>query len=379
MFAVTGASVPIAAGRLSYVLSLHGPSVVYDTACSSALAACHGGLRALQLSECTFGLVAGAMLILAPGASLSFAVAGMTSMRGRSHTFDRRADGYARGETCGGFVLHGGHAHVVSGLLGSAVRQDGRTASLTAPNALAQEGLLIAALADAKTAARALRLNEAHGTGTALGDPIEAAALQRALLSSCDEKNPLAVGGVKANTGHAEAAAGIAGLFRLTLGLRRGEADPNAQLRALNPHVAGALSRGTCALPVQVVECGGRSDGGGSDYGGCGSSGGSGCRLHQRCGVSSFGFGGTIAHTVLCCTVSDEGGSALLPLVYRRRTFPLRELLVTSVARTLSVMYATRWTAVPPASMTPSAPYIIMLVDNALVSPPRTSNDCALQ
>ena len=98
VYAATGSSASIAAGRLSYTLALHGPCVSYDTACSAALAACHAGLRALQLNECSMGLVAGVNLMFAPGIGTSFAIAGMTSARGRSHTFDARADGYARGE-----------------------------------------------------------------------------------------------------------------------------------------------------------------------------------------------------------------------------------------------------------------------------------------
>ena len=105
VYAATGASASIACGRLSYVLALHGPCISYDTACSAALAASHGGLRALQLAECKADLVMGVSLILAPATSASFAVAGMTSVRGRSHTFDARADGYARGEACGGMML----------------------------------------------------------------------------------------------------------------------------------------------------------------------------------------------------------------------------------------------------------------------------------
>ena len=112
VYAATGSSASIAAGRLSYTLGLHGPCVSYDTACSAALAAGHAGLRALQLAECKVGLVAGVTLMLAPSVGTSFAVAGMTSARGRSHTFDARADGYARGEACGGVALRLSLIHI---------------------------------------------------------------------------------------------------------------------------------------------------------------------------------------------------------------------------------------------------------------------------
>ena len=150
VYAATGSTPSIASGRLSYALGLHGPCATYDTACSAALVACHAGLRALQRAECAAGVAAGATLFLAPTTSTSFAVAGMTSARGRSHTFDARADGYARGEACGAAALRtsvGGSSS--PRLLGSAVRQDGRSASLTAPNGQAQQGLLAAALAEA--------------------------------------------------------------------------------------------------------------------------------------------------------------------------------------------------------------------------------------
>ena len=185
VYAATGSSVSIAAGRLSYTLGLHGPCVSYDTACSAALVAGHAGLRALQLAECGVALVVGVTLVLAPAVGTGFAVAGMTSARGRSHTFDTRADGYARGEACGGVALRGGmNDGAALGLFGSAVRQDGRSASLTAPNGQAQQGLLVAALQDASTSVDTLALNEAHGTGTALGDPIEAGSLVAAVLSA---------------------------------------------------------------------------------------------------------------------------------------------------------------------------------------------------
>ena len=313
VYAATGSSGSIAAGRLSYTLGLHGPCVSYDTACSAALAAGHAGLRALQLAECGVGLVVGVTLMLAPGVGMSFAVVGMTSARGRSHTFDERADGYARGEACGGVALRGGmNDGAVLGLCGSAVRQDGRSASLTAPNGQAQQGLLVAALQDASTSVDTLALNEAHGTGTALGDPIEAGSLVRAVLSA--REKALAVGGVKANIGHAEPAAGMTGLLKLALGLHASEAAPNAQLRLLNPHVGDTLRGVAGALPVQLAAM---TIGGG--------------------GVSSFGYSGTIAHAVLRHAGGDGGGTAVLPpLVYRRRAFPWREVSASSDAERTS-------------------------------------------
>jgi 3-oxoacyl-(acyl-carrier-protein) synthase len=327
VYAATGSTASIAAGRLSYILGLHGPCVSYDTACSGSLVACNAGMRALQLAECTAGTVIGVQLILAPLISSSIAVAGMTSVRGRSHTFDQRADGYARSEACGGISMHSTESlEVTVGLLGSAVRQDGRSASLTAPNGQAQLGLLVAALQDAGTPVAMLALNEAHGTGTALGDPIEAGSLAAAVLSAREEA--LAVGGVKANIGHAEPAAGMTGLLKLAIGLRAGEAAPNAQLRALNPHVGGTLGGVPCALQEQLAVA----------KVGCG-------------GVSSFGYAGTISHGILCNNGKADA-APVMPLMYRRRAFPWRQELSATSDVPCTSTYMVSWsTAASPSSL----------------------------
>uniref|UniRef100_A0A7S2BKI6 Ketosynthase family 3 (KS3) domain-containing protein n=1 Tax=Haptolina brevifila TaxID=156173 RepID=A0A7S2BKI6_9EUKA len=230
-------------------------------------------------------------------------MAGLTSPGGRSHTFDARADGYVRGEACGSIAVRPCDQMAFS-LQGSAVRQDGRSVSLTAPNGLAQQRLLVAAMQDAHTATHALTLNEAHGTGTKLGDPIEMGSLVSAVLTNREES--LVLGGIKANSGHAEPAAGMSGLLKLALELQFGKAPPNAQLRQLNPFVSDALIGVLCTLVIQLAAI--------SDE-------------HRVGGVSSFGFSGTIAHAVLMVGARDvlkpmKLSSAYLPtLVYRRRRF----------------------------------------------------------
>ena len=146
------------------------------------------------------------------------------------------------------------------GLAGCAVRQDGRSASLTAPSGQAQQALLCAALADAAITADALALSETHGTGTELGDPIEAGSLVGAVLSA-RSAGAAAVGvcGVKANIGHAEPAAGLTGLLAVTCALSGGTVTPNAQLRALNVHLSETMSGGRCALPTQLAAGTGRA------------------------------------------------------------------------------------------------------------------------
>ena len=316
VYSATGSSASVACARLSYILGMQGPAVSYDTACSAALTASHAATSALRLGECESGLVAGVSLMLLPDVSHSFAVAGMLSALGRSHTFDRRADGYARGEACCAWLLQGGATarRPVASALGSCVRQDGKSASLTAPNGLAQQSLLEAALADAAVVADSLACSEAHGTGTSLGDPIEARSLAAAVLARRGGGEALAVGSIKANCGHGEPAAGAGGLLRLLLGLCGAEAPPNAQLRVLNPHVSAALEGKACVLPTQLAALRSTAAAAGSQEG----------------GVSSFGYSGTIVHAVLRAAPGEAGRGALARRVecgpqYRRRRFGWRE------------------------------------------------------
>ena len=187
-------------------------------------------------------------------------------------------------------------------LVGSAIRQDGRSASLTAPSGQAQQGLLAAAIADGCTSADSSHLSEAHGTGTALGDPIEMGSLVTCVLSLRDpETPPMAVGGVKAGIGHAEPAAGMTGLLKLAMGLMNSNAATNAQLKALNPLLSGSLRSVSCALPMQLTKLNsiGQTQG----------------------GVSSFGYSGTIAHAVLCCESEVEVSPAPATISSKRHAF----------------------------------------------------------
>ena len=164
VYAATGSSHSIASGRLSFVLGLQGPCCAYDTACSSAVAAGHAALRSVQRGECSLGLLEAVNLMLLPEAGQTFAVAGMTSARGRCHTFDARADGYARCEGCGGVVLElGGDGDASLLMAGASVRCDGRSASLTAPNVQAPRAVLRTALADSGLSASVIARVEAHG------------------------------------------------------------------------------------------------------------------------------------------------------------------------------------------------------------------------
>jgi acyl transferase domain-containing protein/SAM-dependent methyltransferase/nucleoside-diphosphate-sugar epimerase/acyl carrier protein len=281
----TGVAPSVAAGRIAYVLGLQGPALAVDTACSSSLVALHLACRSLQAGECKVALAGGVNLVLSPEASQAFGRAGMLSPQGRCGTFGAAADGYVRAEGCGMLVLKplsraladGDTVHAV--VRGSAVNQDGRSNGLTAPNGAAQESVLRAALAAAGVASRDVAYVEAHGTGTALGDPVEMQALQAVYGQGRTPGSPLLVGSVKTNIGHAEAAAGVAGLIKAVLALREGEIP--ASLHAQPP--SARIDWDT--LPTRVP---------GALQPWPGMAG-----APRLAAVSSFGYSGTNAHVVL--------------------------------------------------------------------------------
>ena len=298
-------------------------------------------MRGLQHAECSTALVAGVNMVFDAVTSAQCAVAGMTSLGGNCHTFDSRADGYIRADACGAVALRPlTRLPVAMALGGAAVRQDGRSASLTAPNGQAQRDLLRAALADAGVDPASLSRMEAHGTGTALGDPIEAGSLAGAVLSSRGEASPaLPVGSVKANSGHAEPAAGISGLLVLACGLAQAQAAPNAQLRLLNPHVGAALRGVACALPTSLAPL---------------PSG------ERTGGVSSFGYSGTIAHALLQATADGRMPVAAERLIYHRRHFPWLDAQPAPRSAAADddrvALYATGWVALPGLAAARSSP-----------------------
>lgn len=350
VYASTSFSCSVTCGRIPFVLGLHGPCSSYDTACSSSLVANHSSLRALQLAECNDALSAGVNLLIDPGFMLMNAVAGFTSVRGRCHTFDKRADGYARGESINA-ITYCSVSNVEDVLLGSAVRQDGRSASLTAPNGQAQHGVIMASLKDAQLAGSQMSVLEAHGTGTALGDPVELGALSMFLRQR--PTSPLAVGSLKANVGHTEPASGLAGMLKLLTQLHTPAMSQNAQLQTLNIHVRASLHDiFACALPAQTVQLPVSA-----------------CRGTLSGGVSSFGYSGTISHVVLGCTrhmaidhTQLPKGSHLLShprMVYRgRMAFQWRQVVRSSITR--NGIYAWCWNLVHPAPAVPPPPCLLV-------------------
>jgi acyl transferase domain-containing protein/acyl carrier protein len=301
----TGTSNAIAAGRLAYAFGLTGPALAVNTACSSSLVAVHLAARSLRAGECRLAFAGGASLLLMPDLSRAFADAGMLAADGRCRPFDAAAAGYARAEGVGLVAMKrladalADGDRVLAVLRGSAVNQDGASNGLTAPSGAAQRAVIAAALADAGLAPDDVDAVEAHGTGTPLGDPIEATALAEAYGGA--RAAPLLVTAAKGNIGHAEAAAGIAGLIKCVLALRAGRVPGIAHLAAPNPALrqvlqgALRLADGTQAWP--------------------------GTSAHpRRMAVSAFGFSGTNVHAVLEQAPAQDfaaTGPRVMPLAAR--------------------------------------------------------------
>ena len=284
LYRSTGSSFSAAIGRVSYAFGFEGPAVALDTACSSSLVALHQASVGLLRGEADVALAGGVNVILGGELTSVFREAGMLSADGRCKTFDASADGYVRGEGCGMVVLkrladaERDGDRVLGVVLGSAVNQDGASAGLTVPNGGAQERVIGEALARAGLEPREVDYLEAHGTGTALGDPIEVEAASAVYGEGRDAERPLLLGSVKTNVGHLEAAAGIAGVIKVLLSLSEGLIPPQLHFETPNPRIAWE------ELPVRVVSeaeswpAAGRT---------------------RRAAVSSFGYSGTNAHVIL--------------------------------------------------------------------------------
>ena len=280
----TGSAYSIAAGRLSYILGLSGPSIAVDTACSSSLMSLHLACQGLRTGDCDLALAGGSNLILAPEMNIIFSKARMMAPNGRCKTFDAMADGYVRGEGCAMLVLRrlsdalADGDRILAVVRGSATNQDGRSGGLTAPSGPAQEAVIRAALAAAEVSPALIGYVEAHGTGTPLGDPIEVGALGAVFAPGRDAAHKLAIGSVKTNIGHLEAAAGVAGVIKVILGLQRGEIPPHLHFHTGNPHIDWAGLPITVPSEVTPWEP---------------------IKGRRLAGVSSFGFSGCNVHVVL--------------------------------------------------------------------------------
>lgn len=235
-------------GRLSFVLDLRGPCVAVDTACSSSLTAIHLACQSLRSGESERAIAGGINLMLSPLSTVALSKLQALSPDGRCKTFDASADGMGRGEGCGVIVLERLSDALAAGrtiravIRGSAINQDGRSASFTSPNALAQREVIRQALNNARVSPEAVSYIEAHGTGTALGDPLEIDALT-AVYGRTAGGHRCGVGSVKTNFGHLEAAAGMAGLLKVVCALEHQTIPAHLHFETLNPHISLAGTR----------------------------------------------------------------------------------------------------------------------------------------
>ena len=235
----TGNTSSTACGRIAYWLGTRGPTWAVDTACSSSLVAVHQAIQDLRSGACDLALASGVNVLLDPDAFVYLCTLRALAPDGRSKTFQANADGYGRGEGAAAVVLKRlsealrDGDQILATLRGSAVNHDGRSNGLTAPSGTAQRAVIAQALANAQVAPEDVRWVECHGTGTALGDPIEVQALVEAYGPPAD--HPLTITAIKANIGHLEAAAGMAGLLKLVLSFHHGRLPPQPMDGPLNP------------------------------------------------------------------------------------------------------------------------------------------------
>ncbi|WP_409467021.1 SDR family NAD(P)-dependent oxidoreductase [Amycolatopsis sp. GA6-003] len=299
----TGLSRGLIANRVSYALGLRGPSLTVDSAQSSSLVAVHLASRSLRDGECEIALAGGVNLNLTQGAHDVIEAFGALSPDGRSYTFDARANGYARGEGGGVVVLKTLSRALADGdsiyavIQGSAVNNDGGGAGLTAPSQESQEEVLRLACRQAGISPSEVSYVELHGTGTPLGDPIEAAALGRVYAA----ERELLVGSVKTNIGHLEGAAGIAGLLKAVLCVAHQSVPPSRNFETPHPAIPFAETRMRMVTSAEPLP------------------------ESARVGVSSFGMGGTNCHLVLSgwaasTARTDSDLPVLLPLSARDET-----------------------------------------------------------
>jgi acyl transferase domain-containing protein/SAM-dependent methyltransferase/acyl carrier protein len=280
----TGNAHNILAGRLAYLFDTRGPAMTVDTACSASLMAVHLACQSLRQRECDLVLAGGVNLILSPLSLILPCKMGMMSPDGRSRTFDQRAAGIGRGEGCGVIALKcladaaADGDRILAVIRGSATNQDGRSNGLTAPNVLAQEAVIRAALRDAGVEASDISYVEAHGTATPLGDPAEIEGLKLALGKPRPAGPSCALGTVKTNIGHLEAAAGIAGLIKVVLSLQHRTIPPNVHFETLNPNIS---LDGTPFVIPKSAEPWTAAD------------------RPLTAGISSFGWSGTNVHVIL--------------------------------------------------------------------------------
>ena len=230
------------ANRISYVLNARGPSLVIDTACSSSLVAIHEACKSLKNGECSYAIAGGVNLSLHPSKYINMSLLGLLSTDGRCRSFGTGGDGYVPGEGVGAILLKSlknalaDHDHIYGVIKGTSTNHGGKTNGFTVPNPIAQAELISAALQNANIPAESISYIEAHGTGTALGEPIEITGLTKAFGGKV-AKQSCAIGSVKSNVGHLEGAAGIVGVTKVLLQLKHSTLVPSLHSAQLNSHI----------------------------------------------------------------------------------------------------------------------------------------------
>jgi len=328
-YTATGNTLSVASGRISYTFGLQGPALTVDTACSSSLVSLHTAYNSLLLRQCTRAVNAGANMMLSVDTPAAFAKSGMLSAEGRCKTLDVAADGYVRAEAAGAYMLQpvvrdavaslGENAVAVLGA--TAINQDGRSSSLTAPNGPAQQEVIRASLVSGGISPSNMSGVELHGTGTGLGDPIEIGALGAVMESRSAEAGPLALLAGKSLMGHSEPAAGVMGIAHAQLSVAAAASLPLLHLHAVNVYVAPVIRSPGWTLPRQPgALAAAHKDG------------------TATVGVSSFAFQGTNAHALVSAAPFSLMQSApeTSAAVWKRTRYWVHPMMYDIVSRVTS-------------------------------------------